>query len=139
MDPRENPNSNEYHPKTIFSDPQQGVPPPIPVPPAGVYGTTPAAIQAQSAKASSKKGLMIALGIAGAVVLVLIIIVVVIMASKGSSKKQDTSKQSQAAILQPATEIELEQINNSINQDMSTIDDEKDYPANSLEDKTLGL
>lgn len=89
----------------------------------------------------SRRGLLIAAITGGAVIIILIILAVVLtMSSSGSKEKPavtetDTSTQA----LQPAKSIELEQANNSINQDMSGLNDEKDFPANSLDDKTLGL
>ncbi len=40
---------------------------------------------------------------------------------------------------QPATALDVEQSNNSINQDISNPNDDNDFPPNQLDDKSLGL
>jgi hypothetical protein len=59
--------------------------------------------------------------------------------TKQSAKSTSSNTNQDASTLQPATAIELEQANNSISQDLSGIDDEKDFPTTSLDDKSIGL
>ncbi len=40
---------------------------------------------------------------------------------------------------QPATAVDTEQTNNAISQDITSVNDDKDLPANQLDDRTLGL
>lgn len=68
----------------------------------------------------------------------------VILTSQSSTKSPGPAKTQQdqssgSGLLEPAKAIELEQTNNAINQDLSSLDDNKDFPTNSLDDKTLGL
>lgn len=140
----------EYHPKTIFSGPQAPIAGQAPVPPVNgmVYGAAPAAATvatpdgvnpAVAAPAKSSKLPLIIGAVVGVIAIIVVIIGVVIASSGGGSKENSETNKSQAAILQPATDIELEQINSANTQDMTSLDDEKDYPNDSLEDKTLGL
>lgn len=78
--------------------------------------------------------------IAGGVVL-LIIIIVAIAASSNKQTPISTTEQDKDinTSLEPAQAIDIEQTNNSINQDFSTLNDDKQLPANALDDKTLGL
>lgn len=81
--------------------------------------------------------------IAGIVLLFIVGIIALVMSSGGSDKAGDktleTPANTQSQSLQPAESIDLEQTNNAISQDMSGLDDESDFPANSLDDKTLNL
>lgn len=134
-----NPEEPDYKPKTIYSDPQ-GLPPASSTTP--VFGTTQVGVDAAAVAASSKsskKSLIIAAAIGGSVLIIVIIIVAVLSMSSSNTKKKELATDLQPAILQPANGIELEQINGSINQDISSNDDQKDYPPDSLDDKTLGL
>lgn len=145
MDPRE---PHDYKPKTLFDENQV---PPIQQQQSAqqtpsstiVYGVTPVAeVQSATAvtKTSSKKRLFIALGV-GFIIVVLIIVVTLVAVSGSNKKNKTTTKKATTTpvILQPATNIELEQINSSITQDMSGLDDEKDYPSGSLDKKSIGL
>lgn len=140
-----NPN-DEYKPKTIYSEPdaeplQQPEVYNSPTLNNVPYGAQPAP-QPQSAnskKASNKTPLIAA----GVVSLIAIIVVGVVLAmNSGNSANKATPQTNDAdnnAVLQPAKPLELEQTSNALSQDLSGLDDEKDFPAASLEDKTLGL
>lgn len=143
-----NPQDPEYKPKTIYSEPNQTVTQPevynspnLSTVPYGAQAS-PQPNTAPTANSSSKgsKGPLIAIIVVAAIFL---IVVGVVLATGGSKKKttKDTSttKTDAASVLQPAQAIELEQTNNAVSQDLSGLDDEKDFPASSLEDKTLGL
>lgn len=93
----------------------------------------------------SKKGpnKLIIIIIAG-VVLLLILGIYAITATQSQKtaapqSNQQSAETDYAQSLQPAQAIDLEQANNAISQDLSSLDDEKDFPAASLDDKTLGL
>lgn len=76
------------------------------------------------------------------VVLVLLLVITAAVLSSGGNKKAEQTQKPQTAInasLVPAQSVEIEQINNAISQDLSQIDDERDFPSASLEDTTLGL
>lgn len=79
------------------------------------------------------------------VVLVVITVAAVLMAPKKkkavTTKKSDTSQTNSngAKGPQPASALDVEQANNSINQDISNPNDDNDFPANQLDDKSLNL
>lgn len=84
----------------------------------------------------------IIIGIVAGIMLILVVLAVVLQgggkdndANKPASPESTTTPQA----LQPATSIELQQVDNSLSQDLSALDDEKDFPNASLDDKTLGL
>ncbi|MGI9028047.1 MAG: hypothetical protein ACR2FM_04375 [Candidatus Saccharimonadales bacterium] len=130
-------------------------PTPIPVQQPEVYNassvpTTPYGMQPPLASSNNQRGgtkpvpnkLFIVAG-AGLGLVVVLGIVLVILSSGGSKTPTNQNQQSQTTVqspsLVPAQSVEIEQINNAISQDLSQIDDEKDFPSNSLEDQTLGL
>lgn len=90
---------------------------------------------------SSKKGPLIAAIVGISAILILSVAVVVLGGGESTTKQpaNQTTTNSQALLLQPAQPIDIEQINNAINQDLSTLNDEEDFPTNSLDDKTLDL
>lgn len=79
--------------------------------------------------------------IGGAIALVIIIIIVIVAISSGGEKKKEATdaNPNTSPSLQPATALDLTQASNAISQDIGGLDDEKDFPSNSLDDKTLGL
>lgn len=90
-----------------------------------------------------KRGPLIAI-ISGVVVgLILIILAVVASLSDGVKTKEDEAALNKnsvsSQVVEPASSLDVNQTNNSIGQDLSRIDDEKDFPSTSLDDKTLGL
>lgn len=110
------------------------------------YGAQPAP-QPQTAAVTGpvvKKGpnKLVIIVIAGIALLVIVAGAVLLTSSGGKpAPTVDTTTQTntQSQSLQPAQAIDLEQTNNAIGQDLSSVDDEADFPANSLDDKTLGL
>jgi hypothetical protein len=136
------PEEHEYKPKTIFDSPQV---PSVPMQPqsGAVFGATPEAMQAQSANASkqaNKKQIYIIGGIIGGVILLTLIAIISISLTSSNRKKTTNTDTTQTpSIIQPASDIELEQVNNSITQDMSAANDDTDYPADSLSKKNIGL
>ena len=108
--------------------------------PSGVTSTPEVRGFSANSSKKSKKGLFIAIGLAVVVVFFLLGAVLIANSKPKTAKKAattDTATVQQS--LQPATAIDVEQTNNALSQDLSGLDDEKDYPAASLEDKTLGL
>ena len=113
------------------------------------YGSQPApqpqnaleSISSSDSTSKSRKGLFI-VAIVGGVLIVVLLVVVLIINSGGDSQSKSSDKQQNTnatQTLEPAQSLEIEQINNSITQDLSSLDDEKDFPESSLNDKTLGL
>ena len=146
------PNNQEPHARTLYSDPynpQASIPPqqqangqlPSPVTDPTQLGQ---GVPPVTPPTDPKKGgpnILVIVVIVG-VVLVLICGLIVLLSSGGddtATNQQATEQQAGSQTLQPAKSIELEEANNAINQDLSGLDDEKDYPNNSLEDMTLGL
>jgi hypothetical protein len=78
-------------------------------------------------------------------VLLLIIIVVVIAAAGGkkpASKQTSTTQNSTTnsdQLTQKASSLDLQQINNAMSQQISGLDNNKDFSADQLSDKTLGI
>ncbi len=82
--------------------------------------------------------------IAGALIGLLtisIIIVVLLGGDKQPStlKPKNIKSEATAQAMQPATAIGTEEASNSISQDISGLSDDTDFPANRLDDRTLGL
>lgn len=84
--------------------------------------------------------------------LLIIIIAVVLLAAmtvagvllskpkkKSPANTAQTQQTDQKTGLSPAEAIDVEQANSSINQDISSINDENDFPPTQLDDKALGL
>jgi hypothetical protein len=140
-------------PDKFFQPSAQAAPPPQPVQPGQVpgapYGGPPQPApqfpqQSPAPPAPKKPKTLVIVSIVLGVLLVLAIIVALIMNSgdKTANQAQPTPAQdstTQAEILEPAQSVEVEQTSNSLSQDLSGLDDEKDLPTNSLDDKTLGL
>lgn len=108
--------------------------------PQTAAGSAPAATQYPAKKGPNKLVIIVIAGVA--LLLVLVVIAVVVSSGKPSDDQANQAQQidpSQLQSLQPAQSIDLEQANNAISQDLSSLDDEKDFPTDSLDDKTLGL
>jgi hypothetical protein len=89
-------------------------------------------------KKSSKLVIVVVVAV---VVLAVMLGAVLILGKKKPVKKAtgNTTQTTQTQGPQPATALSTEQINNAINQDVSGLDNEKDFPANQLDDKSLEL
>lgn len=90
-------------------------------------------------KRSSRKPFIIGGVIAG--ILLLVVIGVVVALSNGKkpvqqAPQEDTSKPEGP---QAATAVDVEQSNNAISQDISSVNDDQDFPTDELDDKSLGL
>lgn len=91
-------------------------------------------------KAPNKLIIIIIAGVS----LLIVLVIVVFVASQSQKPKTNqantpATNSAQPQNLEPAQAIDLEQASNAISQDLSSLDDEKDFPATSLDDKTLGL
>ncbi len=88
------------------------------------------------------KNKMIVFVIVSFLVLVALTVAALLLAPK---KKGANSQDNQATIQQPqspvkpAEAIDVEQTNNSVNQDVSGLNIDEDFPATQMEDKALGL
>ncbi len=122
-----------YNSPTLANVPYGAQPAPQPIMPNGGTPTS------GSTNGPNK---FVLIGAALAALLVVSIIIVVVVISSSGNKKQTTEQTTdttKSQSLQPATSLDLGQTSNAINQDMSTLDDEKDFPATSLDDKSLSL
>jgi hypothetical protein len=91
-------------------------------------------------KPKSKLPLIIG-AVCGAMVL-LVVILAIAVASQGSKPKTTPKVATTTAAAdqaQPATALDVEQTNNSINQSLSSISDVRDFGNDSLSDPSLGL
>lgn len=77
----------------------------------------------------------------GSLILLFVIVVVVTLAlsGNGSPPAEETPANNQHQGPQPAAAIDVEQTNDSINQDISSLNDLSDFPENELDDRSLGL
>ena len=82
---------------------------------------------------------MVVLGLLG--LLLVTGLAVAVMASSRKPAPVATKKtvDSQTQDPQPATSTSVQLVNDSIGQDISSLNDDKDFPADKLSDKSLGL
>jgi len=137
MDPQQQP----YNPNPL--QPQQPPQPNIygPVLPSPAPGVPPQPqFQPPMPPKSNKKVFIIGGAVAGIVVL---LIIVAVVALSGGNKNQPPAEEHQetteAEGPQPATAVDVEHANNSISQDISGLNDDRDFPVDQLEEKTLKL
>lgn len=100
--------------------------------------TPPVSTSTAAGDSSNKKKVIIAA--AGAVVFILILAISAVVLT--GSTKEAPQEQPQAVAPQgpqPATNASVEQANNSITQDLSSIDDATDFPEDQLSDDNLNL
>ena len=150
MDPSQQPQQPQQPPL----QPQPPIDPRIqqPAPNQGVYGqqfSQPMPGQGGPLPPSANKPGILKLGkkkliiIIGAASTVLILIVVIAVLASGGDKQppaqtQDTNENNQQ-LLEPARALDVEQINNSVSQDISNLSNDKDFPEDQFSDKALGL
>lgn len=108
------------------------------------YGVNPSAQTGQMSPGSGPlKNKKMVIALAGGGVLILAIFLIIAVAAGGDNKPaQVTDGQTntgQNSLLESAKAIDIEYINNSISQDVSSLNDDSQLPANRLDDKTLGL
>lgn len=127
--------------------PQPGVynsPSLTPTPYGSQSSLQPQAVSGANSQLPAKQGpnKLVIIVIAGIALLVVLGIVAAVSTAGNKPKTnqtQQTEGTGQSENLKPAQAIDLQQASNAISQDLSSIDDEKNFPADSLEDKTLGL
>lgn len=111
---------------------------PAPVPQTGIQSNNPVSANTKAAQKGPKIAIVV-----GVVVAVILIVVAVVASMSGSKKpvqKNEKTQQSSASqSFQPAQAIEVEETSNALSQDLSGVDDEKDFPAGQLDDKSIGL
>lgn len=156
MDPNQpqtnpqNPNANSpgttTGPNGAPGGPQPGVytsPSLTPMPYNAQSSLQPQATSGVSPQFPAKKGpsKLVMVVIAGIALLLILGIIVALSSTgnKSNNQAQQPQETGQSENLKPAQAIDLQQASNAISQDLSSLDDEKNFPANSLDDKTLGL
>lgn len=79
----------------------------------------------------------------GAAVGFLVLVTVIAVLLSGGDKKPGTetpaADSTKTQLLEPSNALDIEQINNSVNQEMSNLSNDRDFPAEQLSDKALGL
>lgn len=130
MDPQQPYAPNQSQPPTIYGP---ALPPPSPTP-AGQAPFRPPAPQK-----SNKKLFIIGGAVAGLVLLTIVALVVILTNGKKPPQQQQQEETTQAQGPQPAKAVDVEQANNSISQDISSLNDDQDFPADQLDDKSLKL
>ncbi len=140
MDPRQQPGQPQYQQNQPVNTPEVYNSPTLNTMPYGGQPAPQPQTPVQPAQ-NHRRGPVIAI-IVG-IVVALLLVLAAIFATSSSTKTADqatTPKQSASSqVIEPAEAIEVEQTNNSISQDLSTLDEEKDFPATGLDDKSLGL
>ncbi len=134
--------NNNYQPQAS-SQPQPSYPQQNNTQPNGDVNTNQAPTSFNNQK-PKKKSKLIVIFIAVIAVLGLLTLAAVMLAPKSDNKssKQDQQAQTQSSedtTLSPAESINVEQTNSSINQDISGLNIEEDFPATQLDDKSLNL
>ena len=108
------------------------------VPTQQVYNQPPTGMSTQPKPNKNKLYILIGAGVG----LLLLFTVIAVLAG-GNGKKQApqtvSSDDAKSQLLEPAKALDIEQINNAISQDMSNLNNDKDFPADQLSDKALGL
>lgn len=130
MDPNQQSVPNQYPTSPSYGPPGQPLP-------AVVSGSSPSGSQPPK----NNKVLLFSI-VGGSLGLLLIIGLVIILAgSKTPAPKQaePTTKTSQTPDSGAATASGIQVINDSISQDISSLNEEQDFPSGKLEDKALGL
>ncbi len=93
----------------------------------------------QNSQQKSKKKLFIVIGAAVSVLVLLLIVVLVFSSSNPEKGVKEVEQTPTSNGPVPATAISTEQLNNSISQDLSGVDDETTFPVDQLSDDALGL
>lgn len=88
-----------------------------------------------------KNKMIIFLIVSFLVLVVLTVAALLLVPKKKGTKSQDnqTATQQPQSPVKPAEAIDVEQTNNSVNQDISGLNIDEDFPTTQMEDKALGL
>jgi hypothetical protein len=132
-------------------EPEQPLNPSQPTNAPQIYGPSlpnanPTGLGGSAGPTSSKRIKKLPLIIVGvvAVIFVILIIVAVIVSRKNGDNKNPTTDEPTTEHLdpegpQPATALDVEQTNNSITQDITGLNDDKEFPPEQLSDDSLDL
>jgi hypothetical protein len=135
---------NSQQPGQVFSpqgrnDNNTEITPPVTQEPANSLLSTTSAQPSQRSDPDKKRRIMIV--IFGVLALAFMISVAVALLNSGDSQETPVDEQSSSQIQgpQPAQAIDVEQTNNSINNDLSGLDDNADFSKDDLSDDSLKL
>lgn len=137
MDPNNQNNPNDQQPihqMEGYNIPPEGVP---------ISPITPTPLNSSSysgnSSANKTKKILIALG--GLVGVFIILIIIVVISSSGTKKPVQTDQQTATpeSLIKEPTAIDIENINNSISDDITNMSADNDFPANNLTDEKLDL
>jgi hypothetical protein len=133
MEPDKQPNTTVTPTeKPLFNEPFQP-----PTPPAVVTPPTPEVPQPSD---EPKSKLFLFVGIAATLCLLIVVVVFVLAASsKKPSQKATGQTADQSQTAQAATSTGVQFSSDSISQDISSLNDDQDFPAAKLSDEALGL
>ncbi|HEX5456468.1 MAG TPA: hypothetical protein VFW77_03830 [Candidatus Saccharimonadales bacterium] len=143
MDPNEQPNNpNEpriIKPEDMFQPTvQPGRPEPPPQPSAQPAQNT-APLSGGNDDPEKKKRIII-VAAAGVGAIILILIIVVILSSGGGKPDSNNNQNNQSGgILNEPTALDIENANNSISSDITSLNDDNDFPQSNLTDINLHL
>ncbi len=129
-------NPSHQHQVPIGSDPSAPYNSGVFTGPPG-YGQTPA-----PKKSIWKSKLLLVVGGIVIVALIMAVVLALVLGGKKEAPKiqQNSSSNSDSSgDAQPATAASVGQIDNSISQDISTLNDDTDFPVKLFDDKELGL
>ncbi|MBA3758253.1 hypothetical protein H0X10_01305 [Candidatus Saccharibacteria bacterium] len=103
-----------------------------------VYNQPPSGLPPQTKPSKKKLFILIGTGV-GLLGLLVVIAVLVGGSEKKPTPQTATTNDAKSELLEPAKALDIEQTNNAISQDMSNLNNDKDFPADQLSDKALGL
>jgi hypothetical protein len=116
-------------PRPLFNSPYQPPVEPVPPPPAQPPG---------SSGPSLKKALVIA-GVVTLLILLAVLLAAMSSAPKQAKPQASNTQNSVNDGPQPATASRVQIIDSTISQDISILNDERDFSADKFSDKNLGL
>ncbi len=121
----------------------QPVTPPGPIPPnpsqPQPYGQPPMPLMGAGMVPRGKNKKPLFIGIAALAVLLLVTLLVVLLSTSKPKTVEAPQTTNEPQGPQPAQAIDVEQASNSISQDITGHDNNKDFPSGQLDDKSLGL
>lgn len=142
-DPYQPPESQVIKPEEMFN-PSVQVGPPAPSAPSGPTAPTPQGpsdLPPLNSDPGLKKRILIVVG--GLVGLFVIVLIIVVVLSSNNNNKQNNNQNAQNnqnnGILNPPSAIDIQNANNSITSDISSLNDDNDFPTASLSDNNLHL
>ncbi len=103
-------------------------------------GTAPSTVVTGSS--NKKPKFLLIIGVAVGLLVAITVLALLMAPKKKTTQKASTTKTTNITESngpQPASALDVEQSNNSINQDISNPNDDNDFPINQLDDKSIGL